>query len=92
MCQRYLSGIQHRFWKFEPEKGGLGNYLCIIALRRATERYRKNLSVSRAEEKYRSGMEQSSKQNGEGGRTWRLHWSSWTPWMPGSCVRSTTMV
>lgn len=45
----FISGYQ----KFDPEKGSLRNYLCTIALRRATERYRKNQAVERAEEEYR---------------------------------------
>lgn len=39
--------------KFDPEQGSLGNYLCAIALRRATDRYRKNQAIGQAEDQYR---------------------------------------
>lgn len=43
--------------KFDPEKGSLGNYLCTIALRRATDRYRRLNTIRRVEEQYRDNLE-----------------------------------
>ena len=51
------------YQRFDPEQGSLANYLCTIALRRATERYRKNQSISRAEEAYRSRTRTASSEN-----------------------------
>ncbi len=43
-----------RDWRrFDPEKGSLKNYLCLLADRRALDRYRKNQNRERAEAKAR---------------------------------------
>ena len=45
------------FRKYDPDKGSLSNYLCTIALRRATDRYRRLRTIRLAEEKYRPALE-----------------------------------
>ncbi len=48
-----FAGFCREWTRFDPEKGSLKNYLCMLADRRALDRYRKNQRQSRAEERAR---------------------------------------
>lgn len=49
--------FSRQYRRFDPDQGSLSNYLCTIALRRATECYRRNQAAARKEAKYRDAQQ-----------------------------------